>query len=306
MSNFAKQLDWNLLHSFMVVLQEKSMTKAAEALHRTQPAVSQAIKRLEETAGVPLIERRKTGHVPSRAGQDLLEQIRPIYASISRMPLAFSEAPNSVSGKITIASIDQIQSAEMDKVLSGFFKKYPGVDLEMTTATTTSILRSVKLGTCTIGISDGVIPENLLANELLKEEFGLYCGQSHRLSGQKDVPDNELRAEPFVGFTADVLGGKHMGGVTAYRAHASIGQRVRGQSAYVQDVRRMIELGLGIGFLPLHLAERHAARGTIWRLPPYSDLPSAKVYVVSNPEIQFSTAETLFLESLKSVGLLLK
>lgn len=294
MSDFANKLDWNLLRVFMVVMQEKNMTKAAAALYRTQPAVSQAMKRLEESAGVQLFERHRSGLIPTRAGQELLEQIRPIFASIARMPQTFSQAPRAVSGKVVLASIDQVMSPEVDLAIERFFHDHPAVDLEITIETTAKILRAVALGTVTLGITDGTIPDGLEARELLRERFGLFCGRNHPLNGRRDVSNRDLRAEPFIGFNADVLGGKHMSDVTAYRAKASIGQRVRGQSPYVNEVRRMIELGLGIGFLPLHLAEPFVARGSLWRLPPYSEEPSAKIYLVTNSEIRLSEAEELF------------
>ena len=49
MDQFARNLDWNLLHTFMVIVQEQGIVTAAERLHVTQPAVSSALKRLEET-----------------------------------------------------------------------------------------------------------------------------------------------------------------------------------------------------------------------------------------------------------------
>jgi len=298
--NFARNLDWNLLYSFMVVVQEKSMTKAANVLHRTQPAVSQAIKRLEDTAGVPLIERHKSGLVPTPAGMRLVEQVRSIYATISRMPIAFDQAPQAITGKIIIHSIDQIATPEFDAAISAFFQKYPGVDMEMEISTVDKIVQAVELGLCTLGITGGVVPENLSFREILQERFGLYCGSSHRLAGCCDLSDNELRTEPFIGFTMDVLGGKHMGDVTAYRAKASIGQRVRGQSSFVNEVRRMIEFGMGIGFLPIHLANPYVTNGTLWQLPPFDDLPTASVFLVTNPDLQHTQAEQLFLKHINA------
>jgi len=276
------------------------MTKAAGILHRTQPAVSQAIKRLEDSAGVPLIERRKSGLVPTPAGARLVEQVRSIYATISRMPVDFEQAPEAITGKIILHTIDQVSIPEVDTAISTFFQKYPGVDLEVVVSTTDAIVRAVELGACTLGITDGVIPQNLSSRELLQESFGLYCGANHRLAGCSALSDDELRSEPFIGFTADVLGGKHMGDVTAYRAKASIGQRVRGQSSFVNEVRRMIELGLGIGFLPVHLAEAFVADGTLCQLPPFADLPTASAYLVTNPEIQRTQAEQYFLKSINA------
>ena len=296
MDNFARNLDWNLLHSFMVVAQEKSMTKAASVLHKTQPAVSQAIKRLEYSAGIPLMVRRKSGLVLTPAGALLFEQVRSIYATISRMPVDFEQAPKAITGKIIIHTIDQVLIPEIDLAVSAFFQKYPGIDLEVVIATTDAIVRAVELGACTLGITDGVIPENLRSRKLLQESFGLYCGSNHRLAGCRDLTDHDLRTEPFIGFTADVLGGKHMGDVTAYRAKASIGQHVRGQSSFVNEVRRMIELGLGIGFLPVHLVQPNVENGTLWQLPPFEDLPTTSVFLVTNPDIQRPQAEQLFLK----------
>ncbi|WP_170575921.1 LysR family transcriptional regulator [Ruegeria atlantica] len=299
MGEFARDLDWNLLYSFMIVAEEKSMTRAAEVLHKTQPAISQAIKRLEETTGVQLIERRKSGVIPTPAGARLLEQVKSIYTSISRLPVKLDQAPNAVSGKITIHTIDQVASNKVDDAITSFFDTYPAVDLEISIATTDEIISAVTLGACTIGISDGVVPGDLKSRVLLEESRGLYCGRNHRLSGRLELSESELRSDPFIGFTADVFGGKHMGDVTAFRARNSIGERVRGRSSFVNEVRRMIIAGLGIGFLPVHLAEPFVASGDLWQLPLNEKIPKATIFLITNPTIQLSKAEQLFIENLR-------
>lgn len=298
MADFASRLDWNLLHTFLVVVQERSMTRAAQKLHRTQPAMSQAMRRLEESAGVRLLQRDRLGLVPTRAGEILLEQARAVYATVSRMPIALEGAADDVSGKIVIATIDNVVSDMLDRLLGDFFNNYPTIDLEISVDTTESILRRVERGTCTFGISGGITPDHLEGRVLLREAFGLYCGAGHALAGHVEVSASALRNEPFIGFTSDVLGGQHMTDVTAFRAKMSIGQRVRGQSSSVNEVRRMIECGLGIGFLPLHLAQPFCESGSLWRLPPYEDVPKAPIHIITNPAIELSPAETVLLNSL--------
>ena len=295
MSTFADQLDWNLLHTFMVVVQEKSMTRASKRLFRTQPAISQAIARLEQLAGIKLLNRSRMGLSPTPAGERLLEQAQLVFTTISRMPVVFENSSEAVTGKIKIATIDSVVCPELDAKLTEFFSSHPGVDLEISVVTTAAIISAVELGTCTCGISDGVIPTKFKSREFVRESFALFCSGTHRLAGKRELSNTDLRNEPFVGFTADVLGGAHMGDVTAFRAKASIGQRVRGLSSYVNEVRRMIECGLGIGFLPLHLAEPHTENGKLWRLPPYQEMPQAPIYLLSNPAVRLSRAEELFL-----------
>ncbi|WP_421700880.1 LysR family transcriptional regulator [Aliiroseovarius sp.] len=92
MSDFARNLDWNLLYTFMVVAQNESMTKAAEELLRSQPAVSLAIKRLETSTGKRLLSRKGNRLAMTPAGQALFEQASEIYSAISRLPLTFEAA----------------------------------------------------------------------------------------------------------------------------------------------------------------------------------------------------------------------
>ncbi|KIC11980.1 hypothetical protein RA19_05000 [Leisingera sp. ANG-M1] len=298
MSDFARNLDWNLLYTFMVVVQNESMTKAAEELLRSQPAVSLAVKRLEASTGKRLLTRTGNRLAVTPAGQALYEQASEIYSAISRLPLTFEAAPRALTGKITVASIDQVESDVLNARLTRFFAEYPGVELEILLATTADVIRMVELGTATFGICDGVIPKGFTSLELVNERFGLYCGAGYHLAGRTGLAPMDLRGEPFIGFTADVLGGSHMGDVTAFRARASIGQHVRGQSSHVNEVRRMIECGLGIGFLPTHLADPFAARGSLFRLPPYENEPCAMVYLIANPAIALSEAEQLLLEQM--------
>ncbi|MDA7966952.1 LysR family transcriptional regulator [Ruegeria sp.] len=299
MSDFARNLDWNLLYTFMVVVQNESMTKAADELLRSQPAVSLAIKRLEESTGKRLLIRKGNSLAVTPAGQALFERASEIYSTISRLPLTFEKAPRALAGKITMACIDHVESEELDAHIKRFFAVYPSVELEILVATTADVIRMVELGSATFGVCDGVIPKGLTSSTLVNERYGLYCGADYHLAGQTGLAPIDLRGEPFIGFTADVLGGSHMGEVTAFRARASIGQYVRGQSSNVHEVRRMIECGLGIGFLPTHLADPFVAKGSLFRLPPYEKEPTAKVYLISNPAIALSAAELIMLKDIQ-------
>ena len=303
MDKFARNLDWNLLYTFMVIVQEEGIVTAADRLYVTQPAVSLALKRLEETVGVRLIDRGSGKLAMTPAGEALYPEACRLYATISRLPITFKLAPQSVSGKISISTISQIISNDFDTTLSKFFKIHPKTELSISVKTVTEIVREVELGQITLGVCGGVIPDILTKRWLLRENFGLFCGKSHPLFGKSNLTLDNLRREPFVTFTADILGGEHMSDVTALRAKASIGQFVRGRSCNVPELRRMIEIGLGIGFLPLHLAAPYEQSGRLWRLPPYDEVPSDDVYLVYNPATNFSPAERIFLAQLFDTNL---
>ena len=83
--------------------------------------------------------------------------------------------------------------------------------------------------------------------------------------------------------------------VTLMRAEAELGQKITGLSSHLEEVRRMIVAGLGIGPLPVHVAERDVRDGLLWQVPPYSGLPAIDVHVVWNEHAVKNRAEELLL-----------
>ncbi len=301
MEKFARNLDWNLLYTFIVIAQENSLTAAADRLLITQPAVSLALKRLEETVGTRLIERGAGRFKPTLAGESLYQEANKIYASIARLPVLLESAPKSVSGKIKIATISQVVSSRYDELLQSFFEEYPKIELEITVSAAADIIQEVELGHATIGICGGSIPDHLQRTVLLSEEYGIFCGSRHPLFTRSTKPSlRDLRGLPFVNFLADELGGAHMNEVTAYRAKSSIGQWMRGRSSNVNEVIRMLEIGLGVGFLPLHLAHPYEQSGKLRRLPPYREVPKTDIFVIHNANLSYAPAEKIFVGALEN------
>ena len=96
---FANQLDWNLLRTFMVIVQERSITLAAHRLSVTQPSVSAALRRLEERLDRRLIERGGAASFqPTAAGEVLYRHCADIYRLVTALPDALDAAHSAVQG----------------------------------------------------------------------------------------------------------------------------------------------------------------------------------------------------------------
>src|SRR5687768_9264146 len=105
LERFAHNLDWNLLRTFVVVVEEGSITAAANRLLLQQPAVSMALKRLEQTVGQKLIDRRPGRFDLTEAGEKLHHQCRDIFAAVVRLPNALETAGDDVTGHVSIHSV---------------------------------------------------------------------------------------------------------------------------------------------------------------------------------------------------------
>jgi DNA-binding transcriptional LysR family regulator len=88
--------------------------------------------------------------------------------------------------------------------------------------------------------------------------------------------------------------------VALLRKEWNLAQRIVGRSFQLEEVRRMIQCGLGIGSLPIHVVERDVRDGLLWRLPPYEDPPEVDIFLVKNPKKKLNRAEQFFVERLSN------
>lgn len=295
LERFAHNLDWNLLRTFAVVVEEGSITRAANRLLLQQPAVSMALKRLEQSVGHRLIDRSPGRFELTEAGARLNALCRDMFTAVVRLPEAMEAASEAVSGHIAIHTVSHAMNPEWDRAIAEFFRLHPRVTVGIVVETTTNVIRSVERGVATLGLSDGIIPQTLDKAPFCRERYALYCGRGHRLFGVAGVTIEDLRGEPYVSFLADVLGGPHMGPVTAVRAIGSFGQHVRALAFNVEEVLRLVVANAGIGMLPVHLAARAVEAGELWQLPPYDDLPETDTFRITNPGAALNPAERVFL-----------
>ena len=132
---------------------------------------------------------------------------------------------------------------------------------------------------------------------LYREYFGLFCGPTHPLFGRLNLTKQDLVGHSSVSFVTDQMGDA-LRPVTLMRAAAQLDERVVGTSAHLEEVRRMIVAGLGVGPLPIHVVRRDIEDGLLWRIPPYEDPPAIDVHVLWNPKAKMNRAESALLESL--------
>ncbi len=86
--------------------------------------------------------------------------------------------------------------------------------------------------------------------------------------------------------------------VAVLRAREGMKGKVIATSPHLEEVRRLINAGLGIGPLPIHVVQNAMERGQLWRLPPYDAPPAIDIYLVTNPRMSLGRAERFFIDNL--------
>lgn len=296
---FARDLDWSLLRVFLALAEGGSVTAAATRLGLKQPSVSQALKRLEDRAGHRLFDRGPGGFSLTAQGLALRPEAEAVRAAILRGALAMAEAAGEVAGEVTLALASHVVSPILDEALRRFHCAHPRATLSIDVLPSREALARVARGQASLAICLISGPIAPLASELFyREFFGLFCGPGHPLFGREGLRLADLAGHAAVSFQTDRMGDA-LAAVTRLRARAGLTGPV-GQATHLEEVRRMIVAGLGIGPLPLHVAAEDVRAGRLWRLPPYKAPPAIDVHLVTSPRARANRAEAAFLETLRA------
>ncbi|WP_437883892.1 LysR family transcriptional regulator [Pseudomonas sp. LRF_L74] len=295
------RLDWNLLRTYLVIGQEKSISRAAARLFITQSAVSQSLKRLEEQLECTLILRRGPRFDLSPAGEEVLRIAEEIYGNVSRLAATLKNPLDDVVGKVRLLSISQVQSALYDDFLTEFHRAHPRVELEVEVMRSSDIQSSLNQKTATAGLGLCRFPQaKLEQRRLMRQRYAFFCGKRHRLFGQRRLPLEALQGENFVSFTSDQIGG-NLSPLTVFRDQQGFTGKIVASSSSFEEIRRLIIAGYGIGCLPEHLVDIDLHNGLIWRLPPAEGVVDVDVFLMWNREQRMNRAESVFIESFQSL-----
>ncbi|WP_429817782.1 LysR family transcriptional regulator [Ensifer sp. B1-9] len=295
------ELDWNLLRTFVVIAEVKSITRAAERLNLKQPSVSNALRRLEDRVGRRLVERDATRFELTEVGQLLYEQSVEVFGTISQLPQLVRGVSDDVTGHVTIAVASHVVSPIFDRALMEFHRSYPRATLTINVGPSGEVTRQVRekrasFGLCLVSVRDPALDYLMV----FREFFGFFCGPHHRLFGREGLKLADLKGETSVSFHTDHIADA-LRPVALLRSEAKLNANVVGVSSSLEEVRRMTLAGLGVGSLPLHVARRDVADGLLWRLPPYDNPPAIDIFMLTNPEKAINRAEKALIAGLQTL-----
>jgi DNA-binding transcriptional LysR family regulator len=294
----ARELDWNLLRTFVVLADSRSITEAAARLRLKQPSLSAALKRLEDRIGRKLIDRSPGHYALTDAGRLLYREAVEINGSVLRLSTLLRELTDEVQGHVRIVAASHVVCPLFDRVLGRFHRDHPRASLAIDVYSSADAVAEVAARRATFAVC--LVRDHdpkLEYRRLYREFFGLFCGPGHPLFGRRDLTRADLAGHASVSFETDRLQDV-LRQVTVMRAEADLGQKITGVSSHLEEVRRMIVAGLGIGPLPVHVAARDVRDGQLWQVPPYDGLPAIDVHVIWNRRAALNRAEELLLQGL--------
>ena len=306
LDRLALHLDWNLLRTYMVIVQERSITAAAVRLSVSQPSVSAALRRLEERLELRLVERGSgQNFVITRAGEFVYREALEIYGGVVRLNDLTASEGQSLSGNVVIYRSSHLEMDGITPVLEDFRQQHPRVTLSIRSSSCHEVSQALQQRVASVGFCTQIDPAilRLRAQALQVQEFGVYCGPRHPLFRQSPVDLEILAASDVVGYEEDRMAGA-LSALALWRVRHGVGERFIAAATGIDDLSELIESGTAIGCMARGLALRYGAR--LWQIPVQAPAPLIDVFSLVDAERHMTPVEAALLEHLETAGLAAK
>ncbi|CCQ75684.1 LysR family transcriptional regulator [Magnetospira sp. QH-2] len=273
-------MDLKQLKAFLHVAELGSLSRAAERLHVTQPALSRQIRLLEEDLGTRLLTRTGRGALPTEAGQLLESRARPLVAELQAMAGEVAQLETRVAGEVDLAIPPTLADTTMAELLRDFHVSYPEVKVRVVVALSGAIHEALLRGRVDLGVLYHPLRSaNLGAEDLWAEDLDLVAPAQLNFHPDRPVTLAEIAAHPLV-----LPGARH--GLRVIIEAAAVRRGLTLQVAMeVESLRmqlEMVRLGLGCSFLPRRAFADDLAAGRVSGAPVI-DPPLRRTAVLAWP-----------------------
>jgi DNA-binding transcriptional LysR family regulator len=239
------------IEAFVSIARLGGFARAAEALHRSQPAISRRIEMLEEQLRTPIFERVRGGVVLTEAGRSLLPYAEAVLASLKDGTEAVRSLERGERGAVSVALVGTLASTKFAAMLREFGRRHPHVKLELRTANSQEVSDLVRRGEATLGLRYFTDSDPSLASEVVMEEaLVVVCSPEHRLAGRRVRDPGVLAGERWVAFPPQRRRREPFASALEQRLTAAgteAAEIVRIDSLTAQ--KRFVEAGFGIALL---------------------------------------------------------
>jgi DNA-binding transcriptional LysR family regulator len=289
-------MDINQLEVLVAVAREQSFSRAAQALHRTQPAVSQAIRRLESEIGEPLFDRSSKDGTLTAAGRVLHDFGQQMLNLRQSAQAAVKELKDLQRGKLALGA-NEYTVMYLLPVIPVFRARHPHIKVEVKRRLASRIPaeilgRDVEIGIVSYKPSDATIA----SVSVMTDELALIVSPEHPLAKRDTVSVRELGAESFIAHNvASPYREKVVRTFEKYRTPLNISMEM----PTLEAIKRLVEQGMGVALVPRLTARPEIARQKVVALTVREMRLERSIHLIYRKGATLSHAARAFLRVAK-------
>ena len=266
-----------------------SMSKAAEHLGYTQPAVSRMIADLEREWNVELLKRGKNGLEVSSACQRLLPILQALQKDYEELQYTVGEFHGVQSGRVRVGSFTSVSDMWMPELLKSFRALYPNIEFDVINLDTYAEVETwIRQGRVDCGFVSLPTTSDLESRFLMRDEMVAVLPMDHPLAKEEVFPIRKLAGADFIKCRerADYE-------VSRFLARIPYQPIQRYEASSEHTILSMVECGLGISIIPSLIAE-NARYNVVWKR--FDKGQHRDIGIATAKNVRLTTAAQLFID----------
>ncbi len=256
------------LQVFYTVARLLSFTKAAEALHMTQPAVTFQVRQLEDHFNTRLFDRVHNRVTLTEAGRKAYGYAEKIFELYNEMENAVKELTGDLSGSLTIGASTTIAEYMLPDLLRGFKAQFPELNLKLKVSNSDGIVSMVENSAIDLGVVEAPVSnKNLIVEPCRVDQLVVVVAPDHHFAERETLRMHELCNEPFI-CREEGSGTREV--IMDYVARQGLEPgtlNVCMELGSPESIKGAVEAGMGISILSKATLGKELALGTLVAIP---------------------------------------
>ncbi len=290
-------MDLTQLHVFLAVAEEQSFSRAAEKLYRTQPAVSIAVRKLEEAVGQPLFVRGRRHVKMTDAGELLRDYAERLVNLREEIRKGMEDLRGLRRGELALG-VNESSIHALLPTLARFRRLYPGVRIVVHRTFSRDIPREILNYRLDLGVAS-FLPQDkkLSAVEFFRDELTLVVPPRHRLARRRVVDLAELGRETFV---AHIVESPYRWRVIQLFQRNRVPLQMWVELPTIESIKRFVQMGMGVAIVPRMCVTWEVERGLLVELRIQQLKMPRHLYLLSRRGEQLSHPALALIRLLRS------
>lgn len=253
-------MELHALQVFETVVAERSFSRAAEKLFRTQPAVSLAIQRLENELGDKLIDRAAKELVPTDTGRTVLDFARRFRNLEDELASALAELRDKSAGRLVIGA-NESSTLYLLPHIQRYRAKFPKIKVQVRRSQSSRIPVELLEGDLELGVASYDPGDDRLATQVIyTDALAFIVSPKHRFARRRAVSIAELGEETFVAH--NVVSPYREVVLREFRRH-KVPLRMDVEMPTLETIRSLVASGEGVAFLPRMAVRQDVESGAL-------------------------------------------
>lgn len=242
-----EKLTFRQVEVFQAIMHFGNVTRAAEYLQVSQPAVSRTIADLQQTTGFPLFRRTRKGMQPTREAEALINEVRSLFVGIETLNERMRAIRDHRTGVLRLAAISLYGNALLPQLAAAFSSQHPGLRISLDILSHEAVVSKVEQGGADIGMVALPAFSNRLDKITLASRPALcLMPKGHRLAEKPVITAEDLEGEDLIGF---LPGTTTRFQIDAIFEQAGVPRNNRFEVGSHEAAGELVRLGAGVAIL---------------------------------------------------------